>query len=84
KYSYEALEMALHDINIKRTEAFGIAGLSIVADSLAAIKYGKVRMIRDEEGDVVDYAIEKPYVPFGNNDDRTDELAVLVLKTFMN
>ncbi len=84
KYSYEALEMALHDINIKRTEAFGIAGLSIVADSLAAIKYGKVKMIRDEEGDVVDYEIEKPYVPFGNNDDKTDELAVLVLRTFMN
>ncbi|WP_022819542.1 formate C-acetyltransferase [Fusobacterium russii] len=84
KYSYEALEMALHSLDIKRTEACGIAGLSIVADSLAAIKYGKVRVIRDEEGDAVDYVVEQPYVPFGNNDDRTDELAVKVVRTFMN
>ena len=67
KYSYEALEMALHDVDIKRTEAFGIAGISIIADSLAAIKYGKVRVVRDEEGDAVDYVVEKEYVPFGNN-----------------
>ena len=84
KYSYEALEMALHSLDIKRTEACGIAGLSIVADSLAAIKYGKVRVIRDEDGDAVDYVVEQPYVPFGNNDDRTDELAVKVVRTFMN
>ena len=84
KYSYEALEMALHSLDIKRTEACGIAGLSIVADSLAAIKYGKVRVIRDEAGDAVDYVVEQPYVPFGNNDDRTDELAVKVVRTFMN
>lgn len=84
KYSYEALEMALHDVDVKRREAFGIAGLSIVADSLAAIKYGKVKMIRDAEGDVVDYEVEEEYVPFGNNDDRTDELAVQVLRTFMD
>lgn len=84
KYSYEALEMALHSLIIKRTEACGIAGLSIVADSLAAIKYGKVKVIRDEDGYAVDYAIEKDYVPFGNNDDRTDELAVKVVRTFMN
>ncbi|MBS9775557.1 MAG: formate C-acetyltransferase [Fusobacterium sp.] len=84
KYSYEALEMALHSLDIHRTEACGIAGLSIVADSLAAIKYGKVKVVRDEDGDAVDYVIEKDYVPFGNNDDRTDELAVKVVRTFMN
>ena len=84
KYSYEALEMALHDVDIKRTEAFGIAGISIIADSLAAIKYGKVRVVRDEEGDAVDYVVEKEYVPFGNNDDATDQFAVDVVKIFMN
>lgn len=84
KYSYEALEMALHDVDIKRTQAFGIAGLSIIADSLAAIKYGKVRVIRNEDGLAVDYEIEEDYVPFGNNNDGTDALAVLVVKTFMN
>lgn len=84
KYSYEALEMALHDVDIKRTEAFGIAGISIIADSLAAIKYGKVRVVRDEEGDAVDYVVEKDYVPFGNNDDATDQFAVDVVKIFMN
>ena len=83
KYSYEALEMALHDVDIRRTEAFGIAGLSIIADSLAAIKYGKVKIVRDEDGDAVDYINEKDYVPFGNNDDKTDELAVKVVKVFM-
>ncbi len=84
KYSYEALEMALHDVDVKRTQAFGIAGLSIIADSLAAIKYGKVRIIRNEEGYAVDYEVEGDYVPYGNNDDNTDALAVLVVKTFMN
>ena len=84
KYSYEALELALHDVDIKRTQAFGIAGISIIADSLAAIKYGKVRIVRDEEGDAVDYVVEKEYVPFGNNDDATDQLAVDVVKIFMN
>ena len=84
KYSYEALEMALHDVDIRRTEAFGIAGLSIIADSLAAIKYGKVKIVRDEDGDAVDYINEKDYVPFGNNDDKTDELAVKVVKVFMD
>ncbi len=83
KYSYEALEMALHNVDIKRTEAFGIAGISIIADSLAAIKFGKVRIVRDEEGDAVDYINEGEYVPFGNNDDRTDELAVKVVEVFM-
>ncbi|WP_156299988.1 formate C-acetyltransferase [Streptobacillus canis] len=85
KYSYESFEMALHDKNIKRTQAFGIAGLSIVADSLAAIKNGKVRIIRDEEGDAVDYVNEgDDYVPFGNNDDATDDFAVEITKIFMN
>ncbi len=84
KYSYESLEMALHDVDIKRTQAFGIAGISIIADSLAAIKHGKVRIVRDEEGDAVDYVVEKGYVPFGNNDDATDQFAVDVVKVFMN
>ena len=84
KYSYEALEMALHDIHVKRTQAFGIAGISIVADSFAAMKYGKVRVVRDEEGDAVDYIVEKEYVPYGNNDDNTDKIAVEIVKKFMN
>ncbi len=83
KYAYEALEMALHDVDVKRIQAFGIAGLSIIADSLAAIKYGRVKTIRDEDGYVVDFEIEKDYVPFGNNDDNTDKFAVLVVETFM-
>ena len=85
KYSYEAFEMSLHDSKIKRTEAFGIAGLSIVADSLAAIKHGKVRIIRDENGVAIDYKNEgEDYVPFGNNNDETDQFAVDIVKIFMN
>lgn len=84
KYSYEALEMALHDVDIHRTQAFGIAGISIVADSFAAMKHGQVRIIRDEDGDAIDYVVEKDYVPFGNNDDRTDRFAVKIVETFMN
>jgi len=84
KYSYEALEMALHDVDIRRTQAFGIAGISIIADSFAAIKYGKVRVVRDESGDAVDYIVEKEYVPFGNNDDNTDEIAVKIVNLFMS
>ncbi len=84
KYSYEALEMALHDVDIVRTQAFGVSGLSIIADSLAAIKYGKVRIVRDEEGDAVDYVLEKEYVPFGNNDELTDQFAIDVIEKFMN
>ncbi|WP_165043666.1 formate C-acetyltransferase [Dysgonomonas sp. ZJ709] len=84
KYSYEALEMALHDVDVRRTQAFGIAGISIVADSFAAIKYGKVRVIRDENGDAVDYVVEGSYVPFGNNDDNTDKFAVDIVELFMN
>ena len=84
RYSYEALEMALHDVDIRRTEAFGIAGISIVADSLAAIKYGKVKVIRDEDGIAVDYQNEGDYIPFGNNDDKTDKFAVDMVEIFMN
>lgn len=84
KYSYEALEMALHDVDVIRTQAFGIAGISIVADSFAAIKYGKVKVVRDAEGDAVDYIVEGEYVPYGNNDDRTDEFAVKIVEMFMN
>lgn len=84
KYSYEALEMALHDVDIRRTQAFGISGLSIIADSFAAIKYGRVRIIRDQDGDAIDYVVEKDYVPFGNNDEKTDAFAVKVVELFMN
>ena len=83
KYSYEALEMALHDVDVNRTQAFGIAGISIIADSFAAMKYGKVRIVRDEEGDAVDYVVEKEYVPYGNNDDNTDKIAVRIVELFM-
>ena len=84
KYSYEAIEMALHDKDIYRTMACGIAGLSVVADSLSAIKYAKVKVIRDESGLAVDYEIEGDFPKFGNDDDRVDELAVGIVKNFMN
>ena len=83
KYSYEAIEMALHDRNILRTMACGIAGLSVVADSLSAIKYSKVKVIRDETGLAVDYEIEGDYPKFGNDDDRVDQIAVDIIKTFL-
>lgn len=83
KYDYEALEMALHDGDVKRTQATGIAGLSIVTDSLAAIKFGKVRIIRDERGLAVDFKQEGDYVPYGNNDENTDKLALMVTEKFM-
>ena len=83
KYSYEALEMALHDKEILRTMACGIAGLSVVADSLSAIKYAKVKVIRDENGLAVDYVTEGDFPKYGNDDDRVDEIAVDVVKTFM-
>ena len=83
KYSYEALEMALHDRKILRTMACGIAGLSVVADSLSAIKYAKVKVIRDETGLAVDYEIEGDFPKYGNDDDRVDEIAVELVKTFM-
>ena len=84
KYSYEAIEMALHDKDIYRTMACGIAGLSVVADSLSAIKYAKVKVIRDENGLAVDYEVEGDFPKFGNDDDRVDEIAVELVKTFMN
>lgn len=84
KYSYERLEMALHDREILRTMACGIAGLSVVADSLSAIKYARVKTIRDENGIVVDYEIDGDFPKYGNNDDRVDEIAVGLVKDFMN
>lgn len=84
KYAYEAFEMGLHDLDIERTQATGIAGLSIVADSLAAIRDTKVKVIRNEEGLIVDFEREGNYVPYGNNEDSTDELAVKVTEKFMD
>ncbi|HSC79292.1 MAG TPA: formate C-acetyltransferase [Chitinolyticbacter sp.] len=84
KYSYERIEMALHDRDILRTMACGIAGLSVAADSLSAIKYAKVKTIRNEAGVAVDFAIEGAYPAFGNNDDRVDEIAVWLTESFMN
>ena len=83
KYCYEAIEMALHDTKVRRFFATGIAGLSCAADSLSAIKYAKVYPVRNEDGIVVDYRIEGDFPKYGNNDDRADELAVWILKTFM-
>ena len=83
KYSYEAIEMAFHDKDIFQTMACGIAGLSVAADSLSAIKYAKVKTIRDENGLVVDYEVEGDYPKFGNDDDRVDKIAVEIVKTFI-
>jgi formate C-acetyltransferase len=83
KYSYERIEMALQDTDILRTMATGIAGFSVAVDSLSAIKYAKVRTIRDENGIVEDYEIEGDYPKYGNNDDRVDDIAVNLLKAFM-
>jgi len=84
KYAYERIEMALHDYAPIRTMAFGIAGLSVVADSLSAIRYAKVRPVRDETGLITDYVTEGDFPKFGNNDNRADQLAVWVVSTFMN
>ncbi|MHA7966278.1 formate C-acetyltransferase [Paenibacillus sp. CAU 1782] len=84
KYCYERIEFALHDREIIRTMACGIAGLSVVADSLSAIKYAKVRPIRNEEGIAVDFEIEGEYPQYGNNDSRVDDLAVELVETFMS
>ncbi len=83
KYCYESIEMALHDTKIIRTMATGIAGLSVVADSLSAIKYAKVKPIRDENGIVVDFEVEGDFPKYGNNDDRVDSIAVELVKSFM-
>jgi formate C-acetyltransferase len=83
KYAYERLEMALHDRDVHRTMACGIAGLSVVADSLAAIRYAAVRPVRDETGLIVDYDVEGEFPSYGNDDDRADELAARVVRSFM-
>ncbi len=84
KYAYERLEMALHDRHILRTMACGIAGLSVVADSLSAIKYAKVKPIRNEQGIAINFVREGEFPTFGNNDSRVDEIAVNLVKTFMD
>ena len=84
KYSYERIEMALHDREILRTMACGIAGLSVVADSLSAIKHAKVKPIRDENGLAVDFEIEGDFPKYGNNDGQVDDIAIDLVKTFMN
>ncbi|MEN9223993.1 MAG: formate C-acetyltransferase [Thermostichus sp. DRC_bins_24] len=83
KYCYERIEMALHDRDILRTMAFGMAGLSVVADSLSAIKHARVRVIRDERGLAVDYIVDGDFPKYGNNDDRVDQIAVQLVQTFM-
>ena len=84
KYCYERIQMALHDKKVTRWFATGIAGLSVVADSLSAIKYAKVKTIRDENGIVVDYEVEGDFPKYGNNDDRVDSIASELVHTFMN
>ena len=84
KYCYERLQMALHDHKVTRWFATGIAGLSVVADSLSAIKYAKVRVVRDENGIATDYVVEGDFPKYGNDDDRVDQIAVDIVHTFMN
>src|SRR5688572_16230684 len=84
KYAYERIEMALHDYAPLRTMAFGMAGMSVIADSLSAIKYAKVRVVRDGTGLVTDYQTEGTFPAFGNNDNRVDQLATWVVSTFMS
>lgn len=84
KYSYESIEMALHDTEVLRTMATGIAGFSVAVDSLSAIKHTTVKTIRDENGLVVDYEIEGDYPKYGNNDNRADDIAIELLKSFMS
>ena len=83
KYCYEAIQMALHDHHVHRWFATGIAGLSVVADSLSAIKYAKVHPVRDEDGVIVDFEIEGDFPKYGNDDDRADEIGVWLLRTFL-
>ena len=84
KYAYERLMMALHDTHVRRLMAFGISGLSVLVDSLSAIKYSKVRVIRDHRGIITDFETQLPYPQFGNNDDRVDSIAQEVVKSFYN
>ncbi|MEL7315716.1 MAG: pyruvate formate lyase family protein, partial [Cyanobacteria bacterium J06559_3] len=84
KYSYERIEMALHDRDVYRTMACGIAGLSVVGDALSAIKYAQVKVLRNEDGLAVDYEIEGNYPKFGNNDDRVDSITAELVEQFMN
>lgn len=84
KYAYERLMMALHDTQVERLMAFGIAGLSVLADSLSAIKYTYVRAIRDERGLIIDFEVKGDYPQFGNDDDRVDDLAIQIVKGFYN
>lgn len=84
RYCYERIQMALHDKDVFRTSACGIAGLSVVADALSAVKHAKVKVIRNEDGLAVDYEIEGDYPAYGNNDDRVDQIACEVVKNFMN
>ncbi|MEU8404444.1 formate C-acetyltransferase [Nonomuraea sp. NPDC048892] len=84
KYAYERLEMALHDHPVKRTLACGIAGLSVTADSLSAVKHARVKVVRDETGLAVDYAVEGDFPVYGNNDDRADAIAVELVRSFMS
>jgi formate C-acetyltransferase len=83
KYAYERIEMALHDTDVRRTMACGIAGLSVAADSLSAIRYAAVEPVRDERGLIVDYRVEGEFPHYGNNDDRADDIAVWLVETFM-
>jgi formate C-acetyltransferase len=84
KYCYEKLQMALHDKRVTRWFATGIAGLSVVADSLSAMKYAKVKVLRDENGLAVDYEVEGDFPKYGNDDDRADEIANWLVETFMD
>jgi formate C-acetyltransferase len=84
KYAYEAGQMALHDTEIKRNMAFGVAGLSVIADSLSAIKYANVKPVRNKKGITEDFIIEGDFPTFGNNDDRVDQIAIEVLEYFIN
>lgn len=83
KYAYERVQMALHDSEVDRIMGFGVAGLSIIADSLSAIKYATVKPIKNEEGIIIDFKIEGDFPKYGNDDDRVDELAVEIIKRFM-
>ncbi len=83
KYAYEKLQMALHDTTVERLMGFGIAGLSVVSDSLSAIKYAKVLPVKDERGIIIDYIVEGEYPTYGNNDDRVDQIAVMLTEEFI-